>query len=213
MRYDWRMRRSCCLPEFGAWAATVLATACGGLTATPPAQNDDAASSVDSGGTMDSAGMVDAGGTTGDASDEEAPSTCGNVTNAAPMIETTKQAADPPTLSGGTITPGTYFVSAVTTYTGIGGESGATGVFESDTLVLTSTTYAEALDIDEPDAGPPTRFAVGGMYSAADAMLTFDVQCPMMGTSGFPYSAEGNVLTVLSRGTTSTDVYVYSGQF
>jgi hypothetical protein len=109
--------------------------------------------------------------------------------------------------------PGTYFVTSITTYTGNGGESGPTGLFERDTLVLTATGYAEALDIEDPDASPPTDTAVGGTYSATGAMLTFDFACPATGTNTVPYEASGRTLKYLSRGTSTADVYVFAGQF
>jgi hypothetical protein len=82
------------------------------------------------------AGTGDAGG---DGAASDGAVVCNTLMNAAPAITTEAVASPPPTLVGGTVADGTYFLTALTEYTGDAGVAG-TGGMNSTTIEISGTT-------------------------------------------------------------------------
>ncbi len=66
---------------------------------------------------------------------------CNAVVNRATLVDTVAMAVAAPTPQGGPIVDGTYVVSASTVYTGVGGQTGSTGVVYQATSVNSAGTY------------------------------------------------------------------------
>ena len=76
---------------------------------------------------------------TPDAAAPDSAGVCSSVTEVGGLVPQTRVASALPTASGGTIPDGRYALTHWFVYTGPGGASGATGLMESQTTVVTGT--------------------------------------------------------------------------
>ncbi len=123
----------------------------GGSTAT--ATTGGATSAGSTGGTSSSSG------TTGSGCNPN--NDCNDLSNTAPVVEEEQQPTDPPQPDGGTLVDGTYFLTAVTVYTGDGGASGPDGRMTQQTSTSASGTGQSVT-------------TEGGCTSHSSSALTFD---------------------------------------
>jgi hypothetical protein len=99
---------------------------------------DGSATTTDgSTGSGTEAGSSDAGG--GDGASSDGAIVCNTLANTAAAVTTQVVASPPPMLAGGTLTDGTYTLTALTQFTGDAGMSG-TGGMSSTTIEISGTT-------------------------------------------------------------------------
>jgi len=154
------------------WVMVVGLGACGGSSSTPDAATPDAR--------IIDAMPVDAG-------------PCNTIANVASDVAEMAVADVAPTPGGGTIVDGTYVVTAATIYTGVGGQSGATGA------TYRSTSVDQAGQYTYLDDGTTPPVVTAGQYvtTSATADITIVQQCPPSGVLGFKkYTASPTEFTL-----------------
>lgn len=123
--------------------AALSAAGCGGSDVTSGGSDAGDASTQDGGGVDSSAidsGAIDSGVV--DSSD--AAVACNTLVNSAPVLPLSYVATAPPSPQGGPIMDGTYLLTAAAIYTGVGGQTGATGGSAQVTIKITGTTVQVA---------------------------------------------------------------------
>jgi len=96
----------------------------GGTSGSSTGGSSAGTSAGSTGGTAGSSSTGTTGTTTGGCDSFD---TCNSLVNAAPLVQEQRQPTDAPLPDGGTFVDGTYFLTAVTLYTGDGGASGPDG--------------------------------------------------------------------------------------
>ncbi|MFI5297195.1 MAG: hypothetical protein ACHREM_03785 [Polyangiales bacterium] len=181
--------------------------------ALPPAISGDAssphadASASDDGTAASDTGVADTGVDSSGSLAVTDGGVCGTL--APTTLVTQQQVAQPsPTPTGGAITPGTYLLTEMNKYTGVGGATGPTSKIEATALALDATSYARAVAFPAGDAGALGLIAIdSGHYTAT-------------GTSFAPSATCGIGFVTVSYSATPTEVrhlfvgeeYVYTKQ-
>ena len=172
-------------------AAVLGPFACTQKTAIP-AQNADQDGSVHSGGGATGTGgsggfdgSIEAGGDGGD---------CNTLVNAATAVGEQDIPESVPGAQGGTVQTGTYHLTAVSTYTGINGNSGPTGNQFQETVFYDVASYDDVKAVGSGDAGVGADTHVSGTYSTAGAQLTLQASCPAPASVVKNYSVIGSTL-------------------
>lgn len=195
---------------FSVWLA-----ACGG-TETGSTGGDDASASD----AVADTGATDTGATDTGASDTGLPSdtggdsapgdtgdagSCNSLVDVADVITTQQVAEALPTLKGGTVSEGTYVVTAVTRYTG---PSGSTGPVPGTTMEQTLRLSAGAFEIVRAQNGGAVKRSSGG-YSASGTTFTLAATCPTPSTVPVEYEATPTTLRI-SLGSTIKEILTYT---
>jgi hypothetical protein len=180
--------------------ATILATlslvigcSSGGVTATPPAPIADTADETDS----EIGPAPDTGGDSGPK--DTGPPPCTTLVNGGAWIDEILVAAAAPTLTGGTIEPGTYALTKYETYAPTG-TPGATGKTLKETVAMTATTMETVYAIT---SGPERRGASTYTFSSKTSIYATDV-CGSTDKYVFSYQATP---TTLQFGAGGPDAY------
>lgn len=188
---------------------------CGG-TDDPPASSDGGtgdgatdspatdSAAVDTGaadtGSSDSAASDTGGGdATGDAG------ACNALANVADTITTQQVAEALPTLKGGTVSEGTYVITAVTAYTGPGG---ATGPKTGTTMQQTMRLSAGGFEIVRIQNGGAEKRS-SGTYTASGTTFTLGGTCPTASSVPVEYDATATTLRI-SLGSTIKEILTYT---
>jgi hypothetical protein len=124
---------------------------------------------------------------------------------ASPVNENDVGEALPPAI-GGTITTGTYWLTAVNYYTGVGGNSGPTGRQFQETINYAATTFDDVLAEGALDGGLGVEARTSGAWSTAGAQLSLAPTCPPAASVTYSYSVTGTTLHVL----VGQDEYIYT---
>ncbi len=124
------------------------------------------------GGTAGGAGAGAAG--SGGAGGNGGAQACNSLTNSAPVVNKDHDAGAPPTMTGGTVVEGTYYLTKMVQYNG---ENGNTA--HQETFVFSGGTFQAAT--------LGGRFS--GTYSTSGTNLTLHVTCPAAQTVVMPYTA------------------------
>jgi hypothetical protein len=124
---------------------------------------------------------------------------CNTVASAAPPVFSTQVPAPNPTFAGGSIVPGTYWLTAFTTYTGADGGSKTTTFTVQGTAVITTTTIQT---VEGYGVAPLTLAHYTSTYTTS-ATLSLVPLCggtdPFWFPGAIPYTA------------TSTEIQVFGG--
>jgi len=132
------------------------------------------------------AGATGDGGSSGADGASDATTACNTLVDTAPTVTTEDVASPPPVLTGGTIADGTYFLTALTVYTGDGGAAGASNG-NSTTIEVDGTTIQLAM------VGNSTATE---MVTTSGSSFTDMRTCPAPATREGTYSATATTLTV-----------------
>jgi hypothetical protein len=130
-------------------------------------------------------GEAGAGGTAEDGAATDGPAACNTLVNAAPTITSEDVASAPPTLVGGTIVNGTYFLTALTQFTGDAGMSGAGGS-DTTTIAVSGTT----IQVNSSGTASTERVTTSGT-TFVDTRL-----CPGSGQRQGTFTATSTMLIV-----------------
>jgi len=109
-----------------------------------------------------------------DAPDAALPTTCNSVVEAGDFVEQTKVAAAMPAATGGTIADGRYVFTHWYIYTGVGGDTGGTGVFQSETAEVTGTTIRDAGKFAPSDLFSQNEYT----FTTSGSAITITRTCP-----------------------------------
>jgi hypothetical protein len=151
------------------WGPALLALAsigCG--SSNNPAGTDGAAegaaaeSGADGGSAEDVVSTGDAMGP--DAPGPDAPVACNALVNGATAVTKTQVAMAPPTLLGGTVVDGTYFLTDYSIFTGPQGATGPMGTVQT-TLQITGSTL-QVVNSDSPPTRTVTLMTSGTGFTA-----------------------------------------------
>jgi hypothetical protein len=154
-----------------------------------------AAGSDDGGSGASSSGSPGGAGSTGSSPGSLAitdGAACGTIPP--PALVTQQEVAQVgPIVTGGTIAPGLYFLTAMNKYTGLTGATGPTTKVQAQSILLDSSTYQSG------EAGPTADGGLGytsfnsGSYTAKNKTYATSATC---GVGGIPvsYTAENNLL-------------------
>jgi energy-converting hydrogenase Eha subunit B len=132
---------------------------------------------------------------------------CVALVNEAPLVQQVNASGEPPTPTGGTITDGTYFLTAAAVY-GADAAVGPTGASYQDMTVLSGggTTYALVSGV-----GNDAQFS-NGTVATIGTGIAITQTCPSNMVYPYPrYSVAGTTITLFSSGATTT-VLTYSKQ-
>ena len=159
-------------------------------TSAPVDASASDAAAPDGEATDDAGGALDAAGDD-DGSDGGAP--CNTIANAAPVVDVTQVAADPPAPQGGTIVDGVYWGTSLEIYTGPQGPAGTTGTWQATALIQGTT-------VQLVNSGPPTRRTL--TLTTADAGFASADTCPDSQSAQGGYTATPTTLTIFLPGGT-----------
>lgn len=152
------------------------------------------------GGSSGGGGGSSVGGGGGSSGGGGGGAACNTVSNNAPTVTVNQVAATAPTFTGGTIVPGTYYVTQASIYTGPGGATGPTGT-EKWTVVLTSNTGQAATSDNVP-----SNFT--WRTSGNQFIMTFT--CGASGSQSFSYTATATSSTFILN--VDPEVFTYTKQ-
>ncbi|MGH7435723.1 MAG: hypothetical protein ACRENE_08610, partial [Polyangiaceae bacterium] len=107
-----------------------------------------------------------------------------------PMVKATEVAAAAPTPGGGTIADGTYQLTALTAYLGVGGPAVALMLTASEVQTISGTTIQEAGIIDGQESRYTTKFTTSG------TSLTTHDTCPLESSATHGYTASAMELRI-----------------
>jgi hypothetical protein len=137
---------------------------------------------------------------------------CNAVDNTAATIDRTQVAEALPIgdAAGGTFAPGTYFRTAATVYTGVGGGTGPNGVTDRQTVVLSAAsaggTAFVAQSVQSMNGGADQRGTLMGTPSGTTVSLV--ITCPVSAPfADFPYTATSTGYTVYNTVDNVVEVY------
>lgn len=132
-------------------------------------------------------------------------SQCGAPTACGPVVMITQSMASPPMQMGGSITPGTYVLTAATEY----GSQSFYGTTWQFTLGLTATDFALMRYIQGQQVP-----AAAGTYTTSTSSFNESQTCPSTGTAMLQYSATSTTFTLayVPMGQTYTIVQQYTRQ-
>jgi hypothetical protein len=163
-------------------------------------------------GTNPSPGTPPAGGgPRGDASvtgDGGCPST---LVNTAPVVTQAFVGETLPAPLGGTITGGTYFLTAANVYTGVSGNAGPTGLTFEETLTLDTSqnAYSDALAEATLDGGIATAtLLTTGTFTTQATSLILSAQCPVATSTTTTYSVLNSALHIFQ----GQSEFIYTAQ-
>jgi hypothetical protein len=101
---------------------------------------------------------------------------CNSLANGASVVQEQQSPTTAPSpQGGGTPADGTYFMTALTDYTGAGGASGPTGNSEQNTIQFTSSTMT-LQQVDAKDSCPTTTQT--GTLAFSGTQVTLTATCP-----------------------------------
>jgi len=171
-----------------------LAIGCGSEVA--PATAEDAGG-VDTGSLADTSTVADS---TGDTAVVDGG--CNALANTAPVVSVVAVPSAPPTLTGGTIVPGTYQSTKVEAFTGSGGSSGPTGKTFQETVLMGATRVDVVVAEGTVGAGSKEAFRGTFSYVTGGDNLALAPLCGFKDGVTEKYAAEttasgGNVLRIL----------------
>jgi hypothetical protein len=136
----------------------------------------------------------------------DAGGTCTDLVDNAPVFMNVNVAAAFPAAAGGTITPGTYRLTEVRTYTGVGGATGSTAGVYSQTISFTSNTWTTVSTVNGQ------RLEVVASYTTDATMFNPTRTCPATGNTlaqtGYTATATDFTFFQLGQGANTTRFYV-----
>lgn len=178
------------------FAFTLCWMACG--CPSSPSGTDASVDPVDAAAPPDALTLDDAGSDAG-------PTECNALTNLGTVVQQMYVATAGETGSGGTITSGTYILTAASVYTGAGGSTGPTGATLADTLVLADGATYERVFTAMNAPGPDGTFHQSGTYTTDGASIQATQTCPP-GTQPFTsYDSDGTVFRIYAPATGPLD--------
>jgi hypothetical protein len=140
------------------------------------------------------------GGDSGDSATTGDGAMCGTLANNATPVDERYVGDTLPLPLGGTIANGTYFLTAVNVYTGIGGNVGLTGriLTETTTFDTSTSTRTDVIQIDFSDGGIGTPITSSGAFATNATTFTYTATCGASAGSTFSYSVLGSTLHLYS---------------
>lgn len=136
--------------------------------------------------------------------------TCNTIANTATTIDRTQVAEALPSASaaGGTFALGTYFRTATTVYTGVGGATGPNGVTDKQTIVLSDAgagaIIAQSVQSTSGAADQHGTLMVTSTGTTVSLVITCPVNAPF---ADFPYTATATGFTLYNTIDNIVEVY------
>jgi len=147
-------------------------------------------------------------GGSGDGSADGAIVTCSSLSNDAVAVGERYVDVVVPTPLGGMITTGTYFLTQVNSYTGVGGNTGLTGRQFQETLLLDATTYNDVQAIIDPEAGAGNPVNTNGTYATSLTNFALSSTCPAAPVLNMTYTASAPTLHLFQ----GQEEFIYTAQ-
>ncbi|MEO6420909.1 MAG: hypothetical protein ABIP39_15965 [Polyangiaceae bacterium] len=120
---------------------------------------------------------------------------CNPLSNDATIVGERYADAILPTPLGGVVVPGTYFLTTVNVYTGMGGNTGLTGRNFQETLVLEATTFSDVRLLSDNDGGAGDPVDTNGSYAVSLTNFGLTPVCPAGGVGrNDPFTVSANTL-------------------
>lgn len=196
------------LCTFGAGALLVV-VACSSSDDRPPAAAGPSASSASS--ASGSGGSTDGGSTSGDGGGDSGPRPfperlCEPLPQQGSDVQEISQPLDRPTPAGGTLTAGTYVLTAIDFYRGSTVDPGAggipTGKAGRATLYVTGDGAFRFIESYGDEGSLPTDSMRGVSYVPAGTALLITPECPTPGTAApIDYTAQGTEISLFPDAT------------
>jgi len=139
------------------------------------------------------------------------PPVCNTIANAAAVVTDQEVAEGNPTMTGGTITPGTYWLTEVTDYTGLDGGSGPLAFFLQATAVFTGSTI-ESIEGYGSSSTQIVSTDYSYTYTTSGTSLQTQFTCgadsnnAFFDTGDYPYTATATTITQVTS-------YISGGAF
>jgi hypothetical protein len=152
------------------------------------------------GGAAGSAGSSSTGGTGGSGTGGMTGG-CTVIANGATTITEMQVDTPPPSLAGGTVVEGTYFMVSRTVFTGMGGPTGPTANTHRTTIVIAGNAMHT---VSSPNGSPPVY--ADATWTATGTTFTASVTCPVTVDSVSTYAATATTLSFLNGN--NMDAYV-----
>ncbi|MBX3191980.1 MAG: hypothetical protein KF819_33625 [Labilithrix sp.] len=166
-----------------------------------PAESGGGGPSPGGGGGSSREGGVDDGGAEGGDG-----GTCNDVLLPSAVIDRIAVNGDPPVATGGAIAEGTYDLTQLDVYVGIGGLPGPTGIAAQSAIVVTGTTIDQVIRYSGNAA--PEELRVTYAYATSSATLSLTGVCPLGGAASRQYSSNGFTLVITD--TASKEVFTFT---
>lgn len=131
---------------------------------------------------------------------------CNNLVNDAPTVTATEIATAAPTPAGGTIADGMYALTALTAYTGVGGQTGNLALMASEVQTISGTTMQQDGTINGQESRYTTTISTSG------TTLSTSDTCPSPSTATHGYTATATELRIYDNMTGYTLEQVYKLQ-
>jgi hypothetical protein len=115
---------------------------------------------------------------------------CNSLVDDGPTVTATEVAAAVPTPTGGTIANGTYALTALTAYTGVGGPTGNLALTASEVQTISGTTMQQEGTIN----GKESRYTT--MISTSGTTISTSDTCPSPSMATHGYTATATELRI-----------------
>jgi hypothetical protein len=132
------------------------------------------------------------------------PPPCNALVDDGPMVTATEVAAAAPTPAGGKILDGTYALTTLTAYTGVGGKTGNLALTASEVQTISGTTLQEDGKINGQESRYTTTISTSG------TTLSTSDTCPMPSTATHAFTATATNLRIYNTMASFTLEQVYT---
>jgi hypothetical protein len=180
---------------------------------------DGAAGTGGSGGAAIDAGAAGTGGTGGatDGGADAAPGVvdvgpaidiggmaCNQLVNGAPVVSKATHAGPAPTMTGGTVVDGTYFLTAIDKYNDETGSG-----MHQETWVFAGNTF-QSVTSDTVDG--KVNFRASGTYTTAGNKVTLSITCPGVASLSTVFTATATQIQTVDLSDTDQEMHTFTKQ-
>jgi hypothetical protein len=133
---------------------------------------------------------------------------CNLLMNLGQVVQEVQVGENVPAPSGGALAAGSYNLTAVNLYTGLGGNAGPTGRAFQESVLFGVGTFQDVQAQGAVDAGLMRPITTNGTYTTNGSALTETVTCPGTGAATINYTAIGSTLHLF----VSQNEFIYTVQ-
>ncbi len=149
---------------------------------------------------------------------------CNSLLNCGNKVFVVENPSTAPAAVGGTVPDGTYVLTAVTRFTGPGGDSGTLASWSIETMKITTEPTDASVgdggaiqqmvwqDIAANDQAPANATSTGTAYFQAPSSLAIEVTCPAAVENTGSFTVSGTQLLVYVSDTSGTSQLTYTKQ-